>query len=52
MGWLGFVFRFDVVFRRSNLFREHTDHGVEFIYACLARNDDVVQFLDRVLLEG
>ena len=52
MGRWGFVFGFDDRFRCSNLFREHADYGVEFVYSCLARDDDVVQFLDCVFLEG
>ena len=52
MGWWGFVFGFDDMFRCSNLFHEHADYGVEFVHSCLARDNDVVQFLDRVLLEG
>ncbi len=52
MGWWGFVFGFDDMFGCPNLFREHADYGVEFVYSCLARDDDVVQFLDCVFLEG
>ena len=52
MGWRRFVLRVDDMFRRSNLFHKHADHGVVFVDARLARDNDVVQFLDRVLLEG